>query len=218
MGDTMANVKDVAHWFVNNNQEISKADLNGNLKLQKLLYYSQAMHLVITDEAPLFNSRIEAWEKGPVVPEVYAQYRHHSLVTDALVDSEYLFKLSDLEQKILNIINYVFGSLSSDELVKQTHEEEPWATKKHLVDIRANPRMHNTELARYYHYLSELYEAHEDMDFESIKTFELNGTTFSYEGELELTSDERTNLSTYKDDYNSSYFIYRDEDGELVVY
>lgn len=46
-----------------------------NLKLQKLLYYAQAWHLVFRQE-PLFTDRIEAWRHGPVVPSVFRQYRH----------------------------------------------------------------------------------------------------------------------------------------------
>jgi uncharacterized phage-associated protein len=41
-----------------------------NLKLQKLLYYSQAVHLVLNGKLPLFNEAIEAWDYGPVVPRV----------------------------------------------------------------------------------------------------------------------------------------------------
>ncbi len=43
-------------------------------KLQKLVYYSQAWHLV-WDEEPLFEERIKAWANGPVVPALYRTYR-----------------------------------------------------------------------------------------------------------------------------------------------
>ena len=48
-----------------------------NLTLQKLLYYSQATHLVKYDKKPLFHDDIEAWDIGPVVPSVYNKYKHH---------------------------------------------------------------------------------------------------------------------------------------------
>ena len=47
-----------------------------NLKLQKLLYYCQGTYLAIKG-TPLFEHPIEAWEHGPVVPEVYHQYKEH---------------------------------------------------------------------------------------------------------------------------------------------
>jgi uncharacterized phage-associated protein len=214
----MAQAIDVANWFINNNSDISKSDLDGHLKLQKLLYYSQAMHLVINEQQPLFNSRIEAWEKGPVVPSIYRLYTHHELVRDALMDSNYLFNINGTQRKILEIVNHVYGDLSSDELVEQTHLEDPWAKKEDLAMIRANPPFSNDELFNYYKYLADLYEAYSETDFETYKTISIDGIKFSYEGELELTGDEREGLSSYKDEASSTYFIYRDENGELVVY
>jgi hypothetical protein len=44
------------------------------MKLQKLVYYSQAWHLVWDEEA-LFADHIEAWANGPVVPKLYQVHR-----------------------------------------------------------------------------------------------------------------------------------------------
>src|ERR1700722_7710959 len=44
------------------------------MKLEKMVYYSQAWHLAWTESA-LFNDRIEAWRDGPVVPSLYALHR-----------------------------------------------------------------------------------------------------------------------------------------------
>lgn len=46
-----------------------------NLKLQKILYFVQAEFLVEL-HAPCFSEEIEAWDFGPVVPEVYHEYKH----------------------------------------------------------------------------------------------------------------------------------------------
>ncbi len=44
------------------------------MKLQKLVYYSQAWHLV-WEERRLFEEAIEAWANGPVVRELYLRHR-----------------------------------------------------------------------------------------------------------------------------------------------
>jgi len=44
------------------------------MKLQKLVYYSQAWALV-WDEEPLFTERVEAWANGPVVPDLYREHK-----------------------------------------------------------------------------------------------------------------------------------------------
>ena len=56
----MSNVHDVAAMILNEQGAMTA------MKLQKLVYYCQAWHLV-WDEECLFPERIEAWANGPVV-------------------------------------------------------------------------------------------------------------------------------------------------------
>lgn len=44
-----------------------------NMKVQKLLYYAQSLHLALYDE-PLFEEEIQAWRYGPVCPPAYHFY------------------------------------------------------------------------------------------------------------------------------------------------
>ncbi len=44
------------------------------MKLQKLLYLAHGIHLA-TYGKPLLNEPIEAWEYGPVIPEVYQSFK-----------------------------------------------------------------------------------------------------------------------------------------------
>jgi uncharacterized phage-associated protein len=56
---------DIAQYFLWKAQE-SNQELLSNMKLQKLVYYAQGLHLALND-APLFKGKIEAWTYGPVV-------------------------------------------------------------------------------------------------------------------------------------------------------
>ncbi len=49
------------------------------MKLQKLVYYSQAYYLVTTGY-PLFNEGFQAWRNGPVCPELFALHRGKFLI------------------------------------------------------------------------------------------------------------------------------------------
>ena len=69
----MADVFDVAEFFIQVANQ-SEDDQMTNLKLNKLLYYAQGAYLARTGK-PLFENRIEAWDLGPVVPEVYHKYK-----------------------------------------------------------------------------------------------------------------------------------------------
>ena len=46
-----------------------------NLELQKMLYLAQMVYMGDHDGEPLFIGRFEAWDYGPVLPEVYRYAR-----------------------------------------------------------------------------------------------------------------------------------------------
>ena len=57
-----------ANWFIQSLPSLTP------LKLQKLIYYAHGWHLAIRN-APLIDEVIEAWEYGPVVPNVYHEFK-----------------------------------------------------------------------------------------------------------------------------------------------
>lgn len=96
-----------------------------NLKLQKLLYYSQAVSLVYYDKKPLFREDIEAWDYGPVVPLVYQVYKQHGFeILPINEDEESALNFEEL--KAVDMALSCFGVLSGPALINQTHYEDPW--------------------------------------------------------------------------------------------
>ncbi|MDR1597186.1 MAG: DUF4065 domain-containing protein [Treponema sp.] len=95
-----------------------------NLKLQKLLYYSQAVHLVLNDKTPLFPEPIEAWDYGPVVPPVYREYKPFGF--DILPPGDEPVSLVLNEIRAVDMTLSCFGELSGPALINQTHFEDPW--------------------------------------------------------------------------------------------
>lgn len=95
------------------------------MKLQKLVYYSQAWHLV-WDEKPLFTDRIEAWANGPVVPVLYAQHRGRF----ALQRQERLggdpTALTESERETIDLVLGGYGNATAQWLSELTHQEAPW--------------------------------------------------------------------------------------------
>jgi uncharacterized phage-associated protein len=98
-----------------------------NLKLQKLLYYSQAWYLAILKK-PLFHERIEAWIHGPVIPPVFGEYK--SFRWNPLTDpGETFIEDGDPAWPIMNHLGEVmdaYADLSGPQLEALTHEENPW--------------------------------------------------------------------------------------------
>jgi uncharacterized phage-associated protein len=92
-------------------------------KLQKLVYYSQAWHLVWADE-PLFDARIEAWANGPVVKELWQGHRGRFMADrGAFGDPAALDKA---EQGAIDAVLATYGHLSGQQLSYLTHAEDPW--------------------------------------------------------------------------------------------
>lgn len=116
---------DVADYFLSLVDE-EEGDLISNLKLQKLMYYSQGFHLAIYDK-PLLSEPIEAWEHGPVIRALYSKYAAYGANPIPRPDSVDFSKLGDETKEFLNEVYNCFGQYSAWKLREMTHEEPPWS-------------------------------------------------------------------------------------------
>jgi len=120
----MLSARKVAEYFLAKADE-SVGDGITNLKLQKLVYYAQGYHLALHG-TPLFRERIEAWEHGPVVPELYRQYKQWGsghLPPPAHFDPDGYDRAA---AQLLDEVYDVFGQYSAWKLRNMTHEDRPW--------------------------------------------------------------------------------------------
>jgi uncharacterized phage-associated protein len=115
----MTSAKEVAKYII-------KSISVDNLKLQKLLYYGQAVHLVLNNKTPLFWEDIEAWDYGPVVPQVYKEYRWHGLEILPPPKNNNSLKLTAVEIMSVDMVLDYYGDMSGVALISQTHQETPW--------------------------------------------------------------------------------------------
>jgi uncharacterized phage-associated protein len=93
------------------------------MKLQKLLYYSQAWSLV-WESRPIFSAKIEAWANGPVVREVFKAYKGQYKVSEAKFGNK--DALSPAEKQTIDAVLKFYGSKSGFYLSQLTHRERPW--------------------------------------------------------------------------------------------
>jgi len=107
-----------------------------NLKLQKLLYYSQAWFLALYDK-PLFDERIEAWVHGPAVPPVYGEFKKWTWQPiECEIDLPALEKaLEKHVQDHLTEVMDVYGVMSAYQLEKLTHSEDPWKKARNGIPL-----------------------------------------------------------------------------------
>jgi uncharacterized phage-associated protein len=103
-------------------------DIISNLKLQKLLYYVQGFHLAMFNE-PLFGEDIVAWNYGPVVAEVYHEYKVFASGAIPQPKVEDIKAYDTLKKEQFDLICEIYdayGQYSALRLMNATHEELPW--------------------------------------------------------------------------------------------
>jgi len=95
-----------------------------NLKLQKLLYYSQCLYLALYDE-PLFADEMQAWRYGPVCPPAYRFYTTFEAEQRPYASLEPP-KLTPEKREVLEEVWQYFSPYSAWGLSGMTHQEFPW--------------------------------------------------------------------------------------------
>ena len=96
-----------------------------NMKVQKLLYYSQSLHLALYDE-PFFDEEIQAWRYSPVCPPAYRFYGEFESKQLPIPSQEFLLQIPHEKKQLLEEIWGYFGSYHAHRLSDMTHMEFPW--------------------------------------------------------------------------------------------
>jgi len=117
-----------------------------NMKLQKLLYYAQGIYVAVNGaDDPLFADKIYAWDRGPVIIEVYQEYcRYHKKP----LPREDRPNLSEYDSFIVEEVYRVFSKFSGPQLRVMTHAEMPW--KKHYRPNELNIEIPRADLETFF--------------------------------------------------------------------
>ena len=117
----------VADYFLKRVSGEDAGDLMSNLKLQKLAYYAQGLHLALYD-TPLFPEPIEAWIHGPVVPDLYHRFKHFGSGAIEEIPDFDITQYTEEELEVLEEAYNVYAQFSAFKLRNMTHAESPWRT------------------------------------------------------------------------------------------
>jgi uncharacterized phage-associated protein len=117
--------REIVNWF------IQRAKSDGRdlsiMSLLKLAYIAHGWNLEMRD-IPLFKNRIEAWQYGPVVPDVYNTFRPQG-VTPQEPDARFTSTITDADKFFLEEIYGIYGNMTPFRLSELTHESGgPWET------------------------------------------------------------------------------------------
>lgn len=139
----MASVHDVAAYILSKKSPITA------LKLQKLVYYSQAWSLV-WDQDELFPEEFLAFANGPVVYELWNQYRSQFNILNSTCGSPEM--LTPVQRETIDVILDSYGNLSASQLSLLTHSEDPWKIARNgIADLEPSSEViTKTSMAEYY--------------------------------------------------------------------
>lgn len=154
-GTSMTRATDVAKYILEKTGPITA------LKLQKLVYYSQAWSLV-WDDRPLFVDEIQAWRNGPVVRALFEQHKGKFEVTSSDIAGS-IDSLDTLALETIDAVIRDYGGYSAQYLSDLTHMETPWqqARSGHTEDQTSTSVISHDAMADYYQNLYDEAENEE---------------------------------------------------------
>lgn len=158
-------ISDVAKYTVLRLQQLGASI--SPLKLQKLLYYIQAWHMVYFNHNSLFSTEPEAWVNGPAYRVIYDEYKSvgiYDQITPAFFNLTFktlgdevkkLHDEMDLQDEQWNFLEAIYkhyGTMGHDRLVMLTHSEKPWnEARKGLSPIEYSDNKISLELMYSYY-------------------------------------------------------------------
>ena len=113
----------IARYIIEHEFEHSRSV--SNLRLQKLLYFVQ-LYFLMCRYTPCFSGRMEAWDFGPVVPEVYHKYKRFGSMIIQEIDQFAQNEINENDSKLIDEMLDACACKTTRELVEITHQQSPW--------------------------------------------------------------------------------------------
>ena len=153
--------KAIANYFLNKSKQDSIS--LSPLKMIKLVYISHGWHLGFKNK-PLIEEYVQAWDYGPVISELYHEFKIYGnqYILDyakdyvekggRLVEIEpQIEKIDSSTQNFLDDIWDIYKDYSVNELMDMTHQEgTPWAIAFSQESIKRNPVISDQLIGEYY--------------------------------------------------------------------
>ena len=125
----MTTALDVSKYFLYLAKHDKDKETVSPLKLIKLSYFAYAWNLYHNNRK-LFEEEIQAWQHGPVIPELYNEYKHYGARNINLDSFDFLNVKDCLQEYEKDIITSVWNSYkrySGETMSSATHlEDTPW--------------------------------------------------------------------------------------------
>ena len=219
---------DFAKHFINREYDHPRNTFDGNMKLQKMLYFSQLIHLATRGEK-LFEDNMYAFKNGTVIESVRQRYRNNTIeFIHESSQSEIAFNEPEMES--VSLAERIFGDLDAQTLSDLNHQQRSWIScferskddfvdgyyHKELSVIEAEDIM-ALDLDNIREVIDAFYEQSEGSD--TVEVFEIvNGKKFYYNpSEIYIDEPVLEILQNFNGE-ESVYSIYKDENNSYVIF
>lgn len=221
-GDIMSSALDFAKFFIKKGLDTSRNTYDGNMKLQKLLFFANLVSLAENGN-PLFNDPICAFSNGCVVESVRLRYKNDcsKLCEDSNVfDPDF----SQEEYDVVNLTETLFGKLSARELSDINHTFDFWHNaynrsirndgfkRKEQSEIKTEEMM--LEISKIKTIINQFKENAVERAFKEV----INGIDFYYQPEMEMNDDVLEVLEAFSREADEQAYSVYLEEGKLVIY
>lgn len=169
----------LAEWYLNKIPSLLDGYRDENTKLNKLLFFSNLMYYSVYGKT-LINEDFEKWDNGPVIREIYKDYRYNGLSNKKNLNIE----ISDKDTlQILQIINLVYGDMNGSELSAESHKFSIWE------DAERNQKINFSNIdSKEKKLMKSIFELYKDFDFNIFGIEKINGNKYFYDkNNIEMT-------------------------------
>ena len=140
----------VARHFVDKAKAAGQVDMT-LLKLIKITYIAHGWMLAVHNR-PLISEDVEAWQYGPVIPELYREIKRFGKNSIEALDDIDCVDLDNQENSIVTQTHEKYSGFRAAQLVELTHKEgTPWfEVTDGGRDIGRGLVIENDKIADYY--------------------------------------------------------------------
>lgn len=169
----------LSRWFLSQNPSLKNGYVDENTRLNKLLYFASLMYYAVTGKQLLEND-FEHWNNGPVIREIYRDYRYEDLANE---DDENVLFEDEVAKKVAYIVNFVYGGLTAKEIAEESHKSTIWKNTQRNEIMK----IENIDEDEKW-FMVQIYNMYKGQNFENYLIEKVNGNIYYYnKNELKLT-------------------------------
>ena len=117
------NPNDIAKWFCSQGIIENLNSEEGNMKLQKLLFFAQLIYMAKHNGETMFEEKFNAFKNGMVLEKIRKEYKNNYKKFVVNVNE---LTIEDEIVETLKLTENIFGDASAQELSELSHEFEVW--------------------------------------------------------------------------------------------